>query len=296
MLLRFLLCIFCFSALNADDSVSDKLSNGDVKGAIALAQYLLPKASSAEKSKLQLQLATAYIRDQEDESAFSMFLDSLDTAPCQNAPPASAEEQRLYNEALNLYLTQQGPAAHRAAKTIIENYGPVVSREKDYYLLGFLVAAANANLQHYDQFFQIFYNSYQRYPEHFLAYKTKALMNHKLWQRGRVPGEREGFRTQIKGNLEFALGRYPNDASLYKMIIAFSNDEEKQAAVLLCLNNIVQGNIIIPREDILFFVQAGVSTGQREVTQAFVNSARSWYKQSRALTHAQQLIDSQGGV
>ncbi|MDP1834559.1 MAG: hypothetical protein Q8K75_01400 [Chlamydiales bacterium] len=296
MLLRFLLCIFCFSALHAEESVSDKLSSGEVKGAIALAHYLLPKTPSTEKSQLQLQLAIAYVRDQEDESAFSMFLDSLQTAPHQKAPTVSADEQRLYDEALNLYLTHQGPAAHRAAKTIIENYGSIVSQKGDYYLLGFLVAAAKANLQHYDQFFKIFYDSYQRYPEHFLAYKTKALMNHKLWQRGRVPGEREVFRTQIKGNLEFALGRYPNDASLYKMMLAFSSDEEKPAAVLLCLNNIVQGNIIIPREDILFFVQAGISTGQREITQAFVNSARSWYKQSRALTHAQQLIDSQGGV
>lgn len=287
MLRRFLLC-FCL--------MSHFLAATTVKETISSMLPLLSKVEGAERSALQLKLAIAYVQDQDSETAFSLFLDALEEAPKKPVELLTAEEQRLYESALSYYLSHQGPAAHRAAKTILEDYEPILQQNPNYFLLGLLVASAHANLQQYESFFSLFYTSYQRYPEHFLSYKTQALINHKLWQMGKVPGEREAYRSLIKHNIEQAVHHYPNDPSLYKMLIAFSNEREKPAAVALCLNNIVRDNIIMPREDILFFVQAGVSTKNRELSQKFVDTAKSWYKQSRALTHAQELIDSQGSV
>lgn len=276
------------------DAVAAQLKKGNSKEAIALAQSLLAKTHGADKSALQVQLAIAYALDQEPASAFSIFLDALDTVPKSKPPEADGEEQRLYREALATYLDHQGPLAHRAAKEIMRDYGPIVEANPTYYLLEFIVAAAYANLSQFEAFFPLFYDAYQRYPQHYLAYKTKALLNLKLWQRGKVPGEREVLRQQVKENIEQAIERYPKDASLYKMAIAFSSDEEKPNVVAACLKNIVEGNIIIPREDVLYFVQTAVSSGHRDLAQSFVESARSWYKHSRAVEHAQQLIDSQG--
>ncbi len=212
-------------------------------------------------------------------------------APQVAAPPVTPEEQRLYNDALTLYLDQQGPSAHHAAKEIQRDYAPYVEENPDYYLLGLISSLASANLSHFDQFFPRFYASYQRYPNHYLAYKTKAMLNFKLWQRGRIPGEREQYQEQISHNLSEAMARYPKDTSLYKMMITFASEGQKKQVVAACLNNIVRENIIIPREDLLFFVQAGVDTGHRDLAQAFVDAARSWYKRSRAVEQAQQLID-----
>ncbi|TXI42323.1 MAG: hypothetical protein E6Q59_00950 [Nitrosomonas sp.] len=275
-----------------DPSVVQLVVKGDTKGAIALGQRELPNLSGSEKAALQVDLAVAYARDQELESAFAIYLDAIEGAPKLQLPQVSTEEQRLFDDALALYLDQQGPSAHHAAKDIERDYIPYADENPSYYLLGFVAALAEANLGHFEQFFPRFYASYQRYPDHYLAYKTKAILNLKLWQRGRLPGEREQLRGEISSNLSEAMARYPRDASLYKMSITFANEKEKQQVVEACLKNIVRENIMVPREDVLFFVQAGIDTGHDDLAQAFVDSARSWYKRSRAVERAQQLIHS----
>lgn len=273
-------------------SVADEAQKGEVKAAIALGLRLLPKVSPEERSAMQLELAQAYVRDQELESAFAIFLDALQQAPQIAPSPSATEESRYYNDALTQYLARQGPLAHAAAKDILTDYAPVLVANPTYYLLGFIVAAAYANLQQFDLFFPLFYESYLRYPDHYLAHKTKAILNVNLWQRGRVPIEREQFRIEVVKHVNTAIQSNPTDTSLYKMLIAFSDEQGKPAAVATSLNNILRHHIMVPREEILFFVQSALDNGQRNLAQEFVEAAQEWYAQSRALLKARQLLEA----
>ncbi len=295
--MRFGIIFLCISISSLQATPTQELSQllerRENKEAIALAKQYLSKTSGVEKSTLQKQLAIAYARDQQIESAFEIFLASLKGARKEPALAPTAEEQRLYKDALESYLSHQGPYATIGAKQIEADYAPYLKSNPQYYLLGFIVAAANANLSQFDSFFPMFYESYERYPDHYLSYKTQALLNLKLWQRGRIPAERDSLREQVRHFTELAIGANPQDSSLYRMAISFSNDVEKSRVVAVCLNNIVKDNIIIPREDLLYFVQAALSTGQRDLAQELVNSARDWYSRSRAVDHAQKLVDAQ---
>ncbi len=273
--------------------VAQLVQRGDCKAAIALGQRWLSKLSGVDKSALQLQMALAYSKDQEIESSFEIFLEALNHAPLDSSSAVAPEEQRLYSDALSVYLANQGPLAAKGAKDIRRDFAPVIQREPNYHLLGFLVAAAYANLGEFDHFFPLFYSSYCHYPDHYLAHKSKALLSLKLWQRGRIPAEREELRQAVSKNTALAIAQNPKDASLYRMAISFASEAEKAAVVAASLNNIVQGNIMIAREDLSFYVQAAISSGHRDLAQDFVNSARSWYTRSRAVDHAQKMIDSQ---
>lgn len=253
-------------------------------------------AFGAHANEPTLAQAIDYLEEQEQEQAFRAFLAALDGAALVPTSPSSSEEQALYAEVLAIYLTHTGKAAPKAAAKILETYAKRMAAHPDYLQLGYLIAMAHANLKQYEPFFREFYRSYQAYPNHFLAYKTKALLHLKLMECARDPESRLRERTEVYRFAKEALARDGRDVSLYQMNLSFASDADRPALVRTFLNNMIRDNIIVPRGDLLFFVQVAMDTGERTAAERFVTKAREWYPNSQALDTADELVGvSKGG-
>jgi hypothetical protein len=267
------------------------------KAAIASLQESLEKASQGQRSELQKQLAIVYFKDQNLEKAFAVFLEALKSAQSEAAASVSEEELTLYEKALKIYLDHHGPAeAREGAQIILTEYSSTLKDHPDYFLLGYLIAVAEANLDRFDTFFSRFYHSYRYFPQHYMAYKTKTVLHTKLFARAQTPKEQEVQRLAILENASIALEKNPQDTALYKMMISFSPENNKHEAVITYLNKIIEGNIIIPRADIAFFIQQAIATQQIELAQRFVYKAREWYPQSRVIDAAQAVLKERNSL
>ncbi|NGX43493.1 MAG: hypothetical protein K940chlam7_01791 [Chlamydiae bacterium] len=261
-----------------------------VKHAIERFQDKIERATPNEIALLKGKLAILLYRDQEQEKAFHIFLEALEEAsPNQQLEP-SREELQLYEEALHLYLEHGLASAHSTASQILQKYGPVLSQNDEYHLLRFIIAAACANQGNFEEFFDHFFTSYQLYPHHYIAHKTKSVLHIKLFERARTLQDREDQREKVISHVSEALERYPNDHALYKLIIAFSRDEDKPTRVRTYLNKIVENNIVIPRSEISFYVQQCVETEQKDVGMRFIKKTHEWYQYSRAVQAAEKLL------
>lgn len=268
------------------------LENGDIKRAIHLYENSLLEGNTETKSALRSQLAVAYFLDQEKEKAIQYFVKALDDAPVHEAKPISNHEFEAYHTCLKLYLDNPGDAACEVATQIQQSFLPLTAIHPEYYQLNFLVALAYANQQQYDEFFKRFYTAYLHYPDHFLAFKTKALLNYKLLQRAKTPAERQYFRNLVFENAMKALEKYKHDISLYRMCLDFSEKEKKSEVVSVCLNNMLQANILVPRSDITFYVKEAVNAGHIDLAQDLLARCKEFYPNSRSLTIAETWIQS----
>ena len=117
-------------------------------------------------------------------------------------------------------------------------------------------------------------------------------MHIKLLERTRTQAERAEQRRLIKDNLLLALEREPHDTTIYKLLISFSSQEIKADQIRVCLNKIINGNIIIPRGELMFYVMQAVDSGDRQLAQRFITHSKEWYPQSRIVTSAQNYLDA----
>lgn len=235
-----------------------------------------------------LQQAKDHLKNQEQEKAFQTFLTSLENTNSNQTTPTQ-EDQQLYDQALPLYLDHTD--IEKNSLKIVQEYAPIIKKHPEYHLLTFLVAASAANAGAYEQFFDLFHPAYRAHPDHFLAYKTLAVIHIRLFERARTPEERERQRQKILDNIAKAIDRYPSDSSLYKMQIGFADGPQKAQIVSDSLNKILSGNIIVPRVDIPLYVQKAVETKQYDLAQKFIDKAHEWYKVSRLITGAQEYLD-----
>lgn len=269
--------------------------NCEYKKAIDAYQELLKSADKESVSPLKVKLASAFYKDQDQEKAFTVFLEALETAVLSAQSPSqiTQEEQNLYKQGLEIYLHHNGMTSWEVAGKIRENYAETIRNHPDYHVLGYLVAASYANLEQFEQFFELFYRSYLHLPEHYMAYKTKAILHAKLLERSRTPVEREKQRLEILSNLSLAAKLNPHDTTLYKMILSITKESDKQNVVNIYLNKIIDDGIIIPRTDMMFYVEQAVKSKQLDLAQSFLNKARVWYPASRTIDQAQQYIYAQ---
>lgn len=261
------------------------------KETIAECQEKLSSCAKAERGKIKTALAAAYFKDQDQEKAFSTFLEALHDIPNRETPPVSKKEKKIYEEALKTYLSHSAVTAQEASVNILDSYESIYKEHPNYTQLGFLIAISYANLGLFDAFFPTFYKSYKKYPQHYLAYKTKAILHIKLFEKGRTPEEKEQERILIIENLELAAKQFPTDSSLYKLTIAFSPSDRKKQVTIKNLNKIIEDNILVSRQDINFFVQQALSIKQKELAQQFLDKAKEWYQYSRAIDNAQEAIN-----
>lgn len=265
------------------------------KEAIAVQESLINQSSLKDRSEQKLKLAKIYYQDQNLEKAFEVFLSALnDSIPLDKpSPEMSTEENLLYTQALKLYLDQsENPQI--IAFAIQKKYSSTIKSHPEYDLLGYIIAAAYANQEEFSDYFDRFYQSYQHYPSHYLAYKGKAALHAQLFARRRTIPEREKEQQLIVKNLEEAINKYPSDTSLYKMILVLAPDNQKKVLVNRYLNKIIDENIIISRADIVFYIQQAAAVQELSLAQRFLNKGREWYQNSRSLDAAQQYIKDKG--
>lgn len=279
------------TALSAVDG-SSFLAEGNYKEAAIFYQEQLKTASISSKGEIKKNLAIALYKDQDQEQAFRVFLEALDEAQIKTGPSISDDEKKVYECALKIYLNRSSLQAQETAKLLMELIGPVIKKHPDYHLLGFFIAAANANTGHFDDFFNRFYNTYQYFPDHYLVFKTKAILYIKLFERSKTEKERELRREKILENTIKAIEKNSRDESLYKLMIVYAKEDAKEKTVITYLNKIINSNIIIPRADIAFYVQQAVLVCQLDLAQHFIDKAREWYQFSKVINAAQQFLDS----
>lgn len=266
----------------------------DYKEARQYYSELLKSASLESAASLKMRLALACYRDQDDVAAFRSYLEALEVVRPRPTLPASAEEQRLMEEGLRMYLNPSGVTSREMALVLGEKYAPMVKEHPEYFLLNFLVASAHANLGLFDDFFERFFVSYERYPDYFLAYKIRGLLHVKLFERLSDSSEREEQRSLALTYLQKAVAIKPEDHSLYRMIIALSRSEDKHLVVVTSLKAMTDADIMVPRRDIYFYVQQAVEVGEEDLARLFLDKTKCWYQYSRIIDAAEQLIEHQG--
>lgn len=264
-------------------------SAADIKQAINFQSELIQR-SPEQKSVCLQELAFLYLKDQDQEHAFESFLQLLDILQVEEVPPPY--DPQLYQEAFAIYIDSRAETPQATAAILLEKLLPILKEKPDQFLLDYFVAIAYANLSKYDEFFKHFERAYHYYPRHYLAYKTKAILHIKLLERTRGERERIAQRQKIVENLMLAVDKEPHDTTIYKLLISFSPQEKKSGQVRLCLNKIINDNIMIPRNELMFYVIEAVETNQRDLAEQFIIQAHEWYPQSRIIKSAQKYLDA----
>jgi tetratricopeptide (TPR) repeat protein len=256
---------------------------------LSLLAAILLQGSSQEDAEVQSARKAIHLFQEQDlEQAIHIFLGSLKGDRTQS--PVSNVEQVHYNQALAIYLEHGAASSSLTAQQILDQYGKILEEHPDYHLLEFLIAAAYANQGKFDLFFDHFYTAYKYHSDHYFAYKTKAILHIKLLERARTEDERIIQRKEILKNAQLAVERYPQDQSLYKLLIHFSDREKMHDTVTQLLNKIIEKNIVVPRSDITYYVRKSLDVGEKELAKRFVEKAQEWYKYSRALETAENML------
>lgn len=249
-------------------------------------------AGQEQKGELSFKSALDNLNDQDQEKAIQEFLKALEALKSASPPPVSTQEKDLFDKGYQIYLSSQaGRSPRETALQLYQELKQVTDTHKEYYLLNLLMSTAYANLNRYEDFFHAFYRSYPYYSDHYLSYKTLAALHIRLFEKARLPEDKEAQRTLVFKYAAIALGKNPGDIGLYKMAALFADEKQRGQAVAHVLNEIIQKDIQIPRHDIPFFVHQAMDTKQTELAQKFVDKSREWYHYSRSISEAQEYID-----
>jgi len=272
------------------DSADEAMRKANFKFAIADYTQQLKSASSETKGRILARLAVAYYKDQDQERAFKTFLEAMDCARKEPSGLLNEFERGDYEKALSIY-TDIKLKPDESARLIDEQFTSLYSAQPNNYQLGYVIALAKANLGRFEDFFSVFYRAYEQDPEHYLAHKTKGILHLKLFEKARTEGEKKQERALIYSNIKKAISKNPYDASLYKLAISFSSDEEKSAMVDNSIQALINLNVMVARLDIPFYVQNAVDSGKIPLAKAFIQKAREWYPVSRVLDAAQDYLN-----
>lgn len=275
-----------------EEKAAREFKSGNYKAAIKIYEQLAEKAIPEKKGEYLERLAVAYYQDQEHAKGFETYLYALELTPKpMNQPAILPKEKPIYEEALSIYLDPKEREPEMISLRIRDLYAGIWRLHPDYVYLGYVVSIAYANLGEFDDFFSIFYKSYKVIPDHYLAYKTKAILHIKLFDRARSLEEKESERRAILIELDLAKQANPHDFSLYRMQIAFAPDADKRMVLDKNLNEIINNNIIVPRSDLNFYFDQLFAYGQLELAEKFLEKSKGWYPYSRTIDAAHALID-----
>lgn len=234
------------------------------------------------------QEALKFLKSQDLEMAFKVYLKSLASAAKLNPPPSSIEERKLYAEALKIYL-EGAHFPRETALQVLELYSDTVKKHPEFLELRLIVAAAYANLGNFEEFFFLFYPAYCALPDHYLSHKTQAVLHIRLFERSRDVSERDTERAAVLVHVKKAIEKYPGDIGLYKLWLLFSEGNERD--VEACLNKIFSSPMIISRSDLPFFAQQALDARRSDLVERLIEKGRAWYPYSRGLDSIQQSLD-----
>lgn len=217
---------------------------------------------------LILELTQSYLKDQNQHMAFKTYLEELERVKGGTIPSSPA-----YEEALKLYLSYPPTEAKKGAVEILKKW-----RDSDDVGVGFIVALAYANVNQYEKFFDRFFASYTQAPEHYLAYKTKAVLHIKVFERETDPELKEQERTKILKTLDQA--KNEGDFSLIRLKINFTPLEKKKQVIEESLNKILVGTMIPLKFDLIFFIEQAQLYHLDDLTEKIRHRAHIWYPKS----------------
>jgi len=187
--------------------------DGNYKQAIFLQKIAIEQAAAREKGLELVKLAKLYLKDQDQERAFEAYLAALKCVESKGEPQ---QESVDYKKAMAIYLDIGNSDSAITAEKLIQQFANTYSEHPEDLLLAYPLAISYANLNRYLEFFDLFFGAYQSAPNHFLAYKTRAILHIKLMERKRTEQERDEERVLALKNFQLALDREPRDATLYK--------------------------------------------------------------------------------
>ena len=192
-----------------------------------------------------------------------------------------------FDEAYKIYLNLQGKPSQDVAIEIIQKYHATPSNP----YLDYLLAASYANLGRFDRFYPLFLSAYSNDSDHYLADKMLAVLHIKLYERLPLGVEKEAEREQVLNYLQKALEKNSSDPMLYKMQLAFVADANRPKQVDILVRKMIDTKVVYPRSDLLFYVKAALSVGNKTLAQEFVDYSRTLFGYSRSLEAAQNIID-----
>ncbi|MGK5593825.1 MAG: hypothetical protein ACSNEK_00510 [Parachlamydiaceae bacterium] len=230
----------------------------------------------------------ALYKDDRLKEALRAYARLLQKAPLVKSYSISAEEVNAYNDALAIYLNPRN-SPYESGELIKDKYATLIHSRPHYYQLGYLVGIAYANLSQFDRFFDLFYDSYRRLPENYLAYKGKILIHAKLFELASDQDEKEQERALILQNIEKAKEENSKDFSLYKLEIIFSNN--KGPVVMKNVQDLMTQGTIIPRTELPFYFDELFAYGYLDLAKKLIKKAREWYPFSRTLDAAEEFIN-----
>lgn len=288
-----MLILGAMSLESLDSLGNKKMASGHYKEAIKAFSELSEKEEGLKKAESLKDLSIAYYKDQNHEMAFKTFLEALNAVPAVTAEPMpSLNDKSLYDQALKIYLDPRERDPSAMSERIRDVYGGVIRLHPEYLNLAYLVASSEANLGDYTDFFDLFFRSYKALPAHFLAEKTKGVLHIKLYERAKTAPEKEIERTYIFEAFQKAKELFPQDASLYRLQIAYAPNNIKLKILEQNLKEIIDHDRVIPRSDLSFYFNQLLEYGQYPLAKEFLEKARKWYPYSRTLAAAGEMIES----
>jgi len=249
----------------------------------------IQEEKSSRRSDLEVELACLYMKDQKEEEAFTTFLQALDEAPYE-AYEHNPEEEEIYSKALKLYLEEVERPPGEVARELEGLLQPIIDEHPSYAFVRFILANAYANEGKWDLFFNNFYTAYKQKRDSFLAFRTLGIMNIKLFEKARTLEAKEDRRRKINSNLERALSLYNEDSTLYKLLIIFSPLPERRHRVCEMIEKIINGNAVIARSQIPFYVHEALEAGDKELARRFLDKAATWYQYSRVIEEMRKVV------
>jgi tetratricopeptide (TPR) repeat protein len=265
----------------------------DLKKIIVEKSRRLDMVLPQQKSKLYLELAVAYYKDQEIDRAFSHFLEALKLQAKAVAPGMEPGEPELYSKALEDYLLLSGTDPVAAAAELLRKYGENANQFPHFLHLNFLIATAYANLGNFEEFFERFYRGYPYLHDSFLAYKIQGVLILRLAHHGKTDEERRRYQEEAFRYLSLALDKNEKDPGLYKVLYFLAKEEKKKKLTRDYLEKIVENQVVLPRADIFFYVREAVALGAFETGQGIIDQAKKHYEFSRAIAAAQDYLNQQ---
>lgn len=268
--------------------------HADCKAQIEELQNKLTSVEDFQKKDFKMELALAFLEDQDLKQAIETFLTLLTETNSITSAEASEEEIKFYQRALKTYSTNQGPeSVVENAQLLKTELEPLLAQHPDYYQLNFILSAAYANLGDYTKFMQSFYRSYDRLPDHYLAFKGKAALHIKLFERSSTEQERTFHKEKIIENVIKAIERNSEDVGLYKWIVLFAPEKERNEIAACYLNKMIEKQVVIQRADVAFFIQKAAEIKRLDLGQQVLDKAKENYQYSRVVLAAQEFLDKE---
>jgi tetratricopeptide (TPR) repeat protein len=273
----------------SEPSWKEYAEEGDYGRAIELLNQEIARDKTSHSSDLFVELACLYMKDQKEEEAFSTFLEALEGPPSESYEMCQ-EEEEIYSKSLKLYLEEAQRPSQEIAKELEGLLEPIVEAHPTYAHVRFILANAYANVGKWDLFFRHFYTSYKQKRDAFLAARTMGILNIKLFEKARTLEAKEEKRKKINEALQRALCLYNEDGSLYKLLIVFSPPDARKQVAREMIERIIQGNAVIVRSQIPFFVHEALELGSKELAARFLDRAASWYQYSRVIEEMRKVV------